>query len=73
MIRSTLAVSVHAWSGTPEWREPGPDRQRLLAGYAELGVSRVIGLLQASADDDEALDDLAVDAHAAGVEMAAPI
>jgi F420-dependent oxidoreductase-like protein len=68
----SLALSVHAWWGTPEWREPGSARQRLLADYAALGVSRVIGLLQASADEDEALEDLATDAHAAGVEMAAP-
>jgi alkanesulfonate monooxygenase SsuD/methylene tetrahydromethanopterin reductase-like flavin-dependent oxidoreductase (luciferase family) len=69
----SLAVSVHAWWGTPEWREPGAARRRLLADYADLGVSRVIGLLRASADADEALDDLAADAHSAGVEMAAPI
>jgi F420-dependent oxidoreductase-like protein len=67
----TLAVSVHAWWGTPEWREPGTTRQRLLAAYAELGVSRVMGLLQASADDDEALERLATDARAAGVELEA--
>jgi F420-dependent oxidoreductase-like protein len=66
----SLAVSVHAWWGTPEWREPGADRQRLLADYAELGVSRVIGLLQASAESDEALSGLANDARAAGVEVA---
>jgi F420-dependent oxidoreductase-like protein len=68
----SLALSVHAWWGTPEWREPGSARQRLLADYAALGVSRVIGLLRASADEDEALEDLATDAQAAGVEMAAP-
>jgi F420-dependent oxidoreductase-like protein len=65
----SLAVSVHAWSGAPDWREGGPVRQRLLAGYAELGVSRVIGLLQASADSDDALESLAADAAAAGVEL----
>ncbi|HEY6609323.1 MAG TPA: TIGR03560 family F420-dependent LLM class oxidoreductase [Candidatus Limnocylindria bacterium] len=69
----SLAISVHAWWGTPEWREPGSARQRLLADFAALGVSRVIGLLQASADEDEALGDLAADAQAAGVEMAAPL
>jgi alkanesulfonate monooxygenase SsuD/methylene tetrahydromethanopterin reductase-like flavin-dependent oxidoreductase (luciferase family) len=69
----TLAISVHAWWGTPEWRERGSARQRLLADYGALGVSRVIGLLQASAMEDEALNDLAADAHAAGVEMAAPL
>ena len=42
----------------PEWRAVGAERQEFLAGYAELGVSRVIGLLQASAESDEALDAL---------------
>jgi F420-dependent oxidoreductase-like protein len=65
----SLAVSVHIWWGTPEWREAGPERQRLLADYAGLGVSRVIGLLQASADSDDALQSLAADAHAAGLEL----
>jgi F420-dependent oxidoreductase-like protein len=66
----SLAVSVHAWWGMPDWREPGSARQELLADYAELGVSRVIGLLQASSGSDEALDALAADARAAaGVEL----
>jgi len=67
----TLAVSVHAWSGTSEWREAGSARQQLLADYAGAGVSRVIGLLQASVDSDEAIERLATDARAAGVELAA--
>ena len=67
----SLAVSVHAWWAMPEWREAGRERQRLLAGYAELGVSRVIGLLQSSADSDDALESLAADADAAGVELEA--
>ncbi len=66
----SLAVSVHAWSGTPAWRTAGSGRQDLLRAYADAGVSRVIGLLQASADTDEALDDLAHDARAAGAELA---
>jgi F420-dependent oxidoreductase-like protein len=66
----SLAISVHAWWGTPEWREAGAARQQLLVDYAELGVSRVIGLLQASADGDEPLEALASDARAAGVELA---
>jgi F420-dependent oxidoreductase-like protein len=66
----SLAVSVHAWWGMPDWREPGSARQELLADYAKLGVSRVIGLLQASSGSDEALDALAADARAAaGVEL----
>jgi F420-dependent oxidoreductase-like protein len=66
----TLAVSIHVWWGTPGWRGSGSARQQLLAEYAELGVSRVIGLLQASADSDEALEDLATDARTAGVDLA---
>ena len=66
----SLAVSVHVWWGTPEWRTAGVARQELLAAYADAGVSRVMGLLQESADTDEALDALAVDARAAAVELA---
>jgi F420-dependent oxidoreductase-like protein len=65
----TLAISVHAWWGEPRWRRAGESRQELLPEYDELGVSRVIGLLQGSADDDEALDSLAADARAAEVEL----
>jgi F420-dependent oxidoreductase-like protein len=65
----SLAVSVHAWSGTPAWREAGSPRQQLLADYAGIGVSRVIGLLQSSAESDEAVEDLAKDARAAGAEL----
>ena len=65
----SLTVSVHAWWGMPAWRDAGSARQGLLADYAELGVSRVIGLLQASAGSDEALEELAADARAAGLEL----
>jgi F420-dependent oxidoreductase-like protein len=65
----TLSVSVHVWWGTPEWKVAGAARQALLRAYAELGVSRVIGLLQASAAGDAALDELADDARAAGLEL----
>jgi alkanesulfonate monooxygenase SsuD/methylene tetrahydromethanopterin reductase-like flavin-dependent oxidoreductase (luciferase family) len=66
----SLDVSVHVWWGEPAWREAGDARSDLLSAYDELGVSRVIGLLQSSADSDEALDALAADARAAGVELA---
>ena len=66
----SLAVSVHVWWGDSAWRSPGDGRQALLGGYAELGVSRVMGLLQASADADDALGSLADDARAVGVELA---
>ncbi|MFN2419419.1 MAG: TIGR03560 family F420-dependent LLM class oxidoreductase [Candidatus Limnocylindria bacterium] len=65
----TLAVSVHAWWEMSDWREPGSARQGLLADYAELGVSRVIGLQRGSADSDEALEELGADARAAGLEL----
>ena len=42
----------------------------LLAGYREQGVSRVMGLDRAVAKSDEALEALAEDARAAGVELA---
>ena len=67
----SLDVSVHVWWGTPEWSVAGEARQGLLASYAEAGVSRVIGLLRASAESDDALDELASDARAADVELAA--
>jgi F420-dependent oxidoreductase-like protein len=69
----SLSVSVHLWWQMPDWLEAGSARQGLLADYAELGVSRVIGLVRASADSDEALEELAADARAAGVELARTI
>ena len=67
----SLSISVHIWWGNPAWKASGEARQQLLADYAGLGVSRVMGLLQASAEDDAALDGLVDDARAAGVELAA--
>jgi hypothetical protein len=49
----------------------GPKRVDLLAAYREVGVDRVMGLDRNSADSDEALEAVAEDARAAGVEMAA--
>ena len=66
----SLTVSVHVWREQPEWTNSGSARQELLAAYAELGVSRVMGLLHASVTGDEALEELAADARAAGVELA---
>lgn len=65
----SLSVSVHVWWGADEWQHRGSARQRLLREYADLGVTRVMGLLRASADDDDALEALAQDARAAGVEL----
>jgi hypothetical protein len=50
--------------------QTGRPRVDLLAGYRELGVSRVMGLDRRIARSDEALESLADDARAAGVEMA---
>jgi F420-dependent oxidoreductase-like protein len=66
----TLTISVHAWWGMPDWLSQGSERQALLNDYVAVGVSRVIGLVRSCADDDEALDALAEDARAAGVELA---
>jgi F420-dependent oxidoreductase-like protein len=65
---ASLAVSVHLWG--EQLTRTGAPRVELLAGYAELGVSRVMGLDRAIARTDEALESLAADARAAGVELA---
>jgi F420-dependent oxidoreductase-like protein len=67
---ASLPISVHLWWGMPEMRESGQRRIDHLAGYVELGVSRVMTLAQSSVDSDEALETLAADARAAGVELA---
>jgi F420-dependent oxidoreductase-like protein len=67
---ASLPVSVHLWWGMPEMRDRGQQRIDHLAGYRELGVSRVMTLVQASAETDEALEALAADARAAGCELA---
>ncbi len=64
---ATLPVSVHAWWG--DYNRGGAERVDRLAAYRELGVSRVMGLLQESAGSDEALSSLVEDARAAGVEF----
>jgi F420-dependent oxidoreductase-like protein len=65
---ATLSVSVHLWSQTIT--QPGTARVDRLAAFREAGVSRVMGLVRASTDGDEALASLAEDARAAGVELA---
>lgn len=67
---ASLSVSVHVWWGTEEWVAAGSARRQLLTDYAGLGISRVIGLLQASAESDHALDALAADVRNAGLELA---
>jgi len=64
---ATLAISVHLW--TEDIAETGQARIDLLGGYAALGLSRVMGLIKASATDDEALPKFVEDARAAGLEL----
>ena len=65
---ATLAISVHIWS--EHARVEGQPRIDLLGGYREVGVSRVMTIVRSSATSDEALESLAQDARAAGLELA---
>lgn len=67
---ASLPVSVHVWPQV--LANPGRARVEQLAAYREVGVGRVMTLLQASATSDEALESLAADARAAGVEIGVP-
>ena len=49
----------------------GSARVELLRAYREVGVARVMGLIQESATDDGAVESLAADARAAGCSLAA--
>lgn len=62
-----LRVSVHVF--TTHFSPPGSKRVDMLGGYADLGISRVIGLVSASAESDEAIEELATDCEKAGVEL----
>jgi F420-dependent oxidoreductase-like protein len=64
---ATLSISVHIWQ--QHLSQPGQRRVDLLAGYVEAGVDRVMGLDRATARSDDALEVLAAEARAAGVEM----
>jgi len=66
----SLLVSLHAWWGDPAWSEAGDGRVAYLRELADLGLSRGIGLLQASAQSDAALESLAADVREAGLEKA---
>lgn len=63
----SLDVSVHVF--TERLSSSGEQRVEMLGQYRSLGVSRVIGLVQASAETDEALESLREDAQAAGAEI----
>jgi hypothetical protein len=64
---STLRLSVNISRYVLE--DVGPSRVELLAAYREVGVDRVMGLLQKSAVSDEPLESLAADAQAAGCKL----
>jgi F420-dependent oxidoreductase-like protein len=68
---ASLPISVHVWPQV--LANPGRARVEQLAEYREVGVSRVMTLLHASATSDEALESLAADARAAGVEIGVPV
>jgi F420-dependent oxidoreductase-like protein len=65
---ATLPVSVHVWRDV--LARPGRPRVDQLGEYGRVGVSRLMILLRESANSDEAVESLAADARAAGVEMA---
>ena len=65
---ASLALSNHIWS--EHLSDPGAARVDRLAAYAELGLNRVITMVRASATTDDALESLAADARAAGLELA---
>jgi F420-dependent oxidoreductase-like protein len=66
---ATLRVSLHAWWGESAWRTSGQQRVDYLAEVAALGVSRIIGLLQESANADDPVEELAADARKAGLAL----
>src|SRR3990170_1222339 len=65
----TLRLSVNISRHT--MKIAGSPRVELLAAYREVGVARVMGLIQESATDDGALESLAADALEAGCSLAA--
>ncbi len=67
---ATLRISVNI--GRHDLAQAGERRAELLAAHREAGVDRVMGLLQASATEDEALERFADDVRAAGCSLSAP-
>ena len=65
---ATLRISVHMW--WQQARDPGAERIERMAGYRELGVSRVQLLVRDAATDHDALAAFADDCRSAGVQMA---
>ena len=66
--RRRLDISVHMW-----WdhiKAEGQERVDRLAGFRELGVNRVMGLVPGGADSDEPIEMFAAAARESGAEMA---
>ena len=66
---ASLAVSVHTWPERPGVSARGAERVDLLAGYRELGISRLQIYLDGYADDDSSIGSLAEDSLAAGATL----
>ncbi len=62
---ASLKVSVHVWGDG--FTKRGQGRVDFLGAYAELGVTRVQGMLSETVESDEAIEWLVEDARAAGV------
>jgi F420-dependent oxidoreductase-like protein len=66
---ASLAVSVHIWW---EQLDAAPSRAELLRQYGDAGISRVMTLVRASAEDPDELDRFREDCVEAGLELDAP-
>jgi F420-dependent oxidoreductase-like protein len=66
---ASLRLSMQVWSEVIG--VTGQARVDLLGAYRDLGLARVMGLVKATADTDEALERLAEDARAAGLALRA--
>ena len=66
---ATLTVSIHVWWEQLSTR--GQQRADLVGAYAELGMSRLIGLIRESVDSDDALAAWAGDARSGGADLMA--
>jgi F420-dependent oxidoreductase-like protein len=67
---STLKVSAHIWW---EHLDKAPDRAAMLAEYREAGVSRIMTMVRATANDPSELERFREDALAAGAELDPPM
>jgi F420-dependent oxidoreductase-like protein len=65
---ATLRLSVNI--GRDTFKVAGPSRVELLAAYRDLGIVRIMGLIQACATSDEPLESLAADVRDAGGTLA---